>query len=167
MKFFKLTLACFIALVFFSCNSKNPTSNESPRLGSVSTENIKKNKSKLEIINSETLNEEFTKVYTMKKKDSTLIGDVYVKFVNDSLFTNLYIINNKDTLYSIKNNIFFKRNGEVDIEAGTDTYGYTFEIMRNDYFDINSWDKNGECAGDAAIIEWNYDDKIVEFLRTP
>lgn len=167
MKLYKSTLACLITLVLYSCNSKNPASNESPLLGTVNTENVKVNKNNLKIISSEALNIELTKVYTMKKKDSTLIGDVYVKFVNDSLFTDLYIINNNDTLYSIKGNNFFKRNGGVDIEGGTDTYGYTFDIMRNDYFDINSWDKNGECAGDAAIIEWNYDDNMMEFLRTP
>ena len=109
-------------------------------------------------------NSEFTRVYTMKKNDSTVIGDVYVKFENDSLFRYLYVINKNDTLYSIKKNALFKKDRIVDIEGSDVIYGYTFVLKEDDNFTISIWDKNGECAGDDASVVWDYDNNIMEFL---
>ena len=107
-------------------------------------------------------NGEFEKIYTMKKNNSTVVGDVYAKFDNEITFRYLYIINDKDTLYSIKNNVFESKNGMVDYTLMNNISGYSFMIMDNDYFLLSSW--YGECRDQSCppLISWNYDDNIIE-----
>ena len=51
----------------------------------------------------------FVKAFTLKRKDNIIIGDVYVKYINDSIFTDLFVVNHSDTLYRIVKSVFFCR----------------------------------------------------------
>ena len=168
MKIIKLTLVCLLASGLCCCNNKNNqdgnkiNTQETTCVDSVNIDTGRKNN----------FDNEFTRVYTMKKKDSTIIGDVYVKFEKDThfhyldslLFRQLYITNKNDTLYSIKNDVFFNENEIVDVKYITDTiYGYTLFWIGNDKFYIARWDTNGECIGNDVIIDWNYDENILKF----
>ena len=156
MKSIKLILICSLTLWFYCCNNRSNKTNTQETIA----ENIEIDASDQNIENSSS---ELTKVYTMKKKDSTVIGDIFVKFENDSIFRYLYIINNGDTLYSIKNNVFFNENNIVDVDGtiGKDIYGYTFLKTINDYILITYWDKNGGYKAFSPEIYWNYDDNII------
>ena len=161
MKIIKLTLVCLLMFGFYCCNNRKNKTHSQEAVA----------ESNQIIVSSEDLDNEFTKVYTMKKKDSTLIGDVYVKFENDSLFRYLYIINDGDTLYSIKNKFFLSKNGSVDMDVEFnkiglyDFWGYMFSVMYNDYFYIDFCNKRNVYEDfPPALIKWNYDNNIIELV---
>ena len=160
MKLIKLTLICLLALFFCYCNQN---SNKTNTQKTVFTDSIGIDTSSQTVVIFKNLDSEFSKVYTMKKKDSTVIGDIYVKFGKNTIFSDLFIINNGDTLYSIKKNVFFKKNGVIDDAVTTNIYGYTFHIKGNDYFYLNTWNKNNKCEDEFPLFfEWNYDDNIIQ-----
>lgn len=109
----------------------------------------------------------FIKVHSLKRNDNTLIGDIYVKFINDSVFTDLYVINESDTLYSIKRNTFLNKEGK-DIDVFRDGfYGYLFVLKKNDYFVLSYLRNNGKNVSDDITIEWSYDKNILESQKLP
>ena len=78
------------------------------------SENRNQSKNTFPDRNEKLLNEnktEFKKVHSLKKNDGAFIADVYVKFINDSIFTDLYAVNRSDTLYSINRNTFLNKEG--------------------------------------------------------
>ena len=169
MNIIELTSVYLLAFGLCCCNQKSnqKVDCETNTQGTVCADALKIDIYNDPIINCGNFDSEFTRVYTMKKNDSTVIGGVYVKLENDSLFRYLYVINKNDTLYSIKENAFFKKDRIVDIEGADEIYGYTFALKEDDNFTISTWDKNGKCVGDDASIVWDYDDNIMKFLRTP
>jgi len=169
MNIIKLTSLSLLAFGLCCCNQKHNQKDdcETNTQNTVCANTLKTDSCNLSIVNSVDFDGKFTKIYTMKKNDSTVIGGVYVKFENDSLFRYLYVINNSDTLYSIKENAFFKKDRIIDIEGADVIYGYTFVLKGDDNLTISTWDKNGECAGDDASMAWDYDNNIMEFQRAP
>lgn len=140
-------------LLMMNCSGKtNQSGNTSP----IGTEKLlKENKT------------EFIKVHSLKKNDNTLIGDIYVKFINDSVFTDLYVINEFDTLYSIKRSTFLNKEGK-DIDVFSDGfYGYLFVHKKNDYFVLSYLRNNGANVSDDITIEWIYDKNILETQKLP
>jgi hypothetical protein len=110
---------------------------------------------------------EFIKVHSLKKNDNTLIGDIYVKFINDSIFTDLYVVNESDTIYSIKRSNFLNKEGK-DIDVFSDGfYGYLFVLKKNDYFVLSYLRNNGANVSDDITIEWSYDKNILESQKLP
>jgi hypothetical protein len=110
---------------------------------------------------------EFIQTHTLRRNDSSFIGDVYVKLANDSVFSELYVINYSDTLYSIKRHILTSKLGR-DIQVyEKDFYGYMFIVKKNDYFILTYYRKNGTIPSDNITIEWNYDKNILEFQKVP
>ena len=57
-----------------------------------------------------------------------------MRFINDSIFTDLYVVNNADTLYSNERNILANKKGRDFEVLNDDFYGYKFVLERNDYF---------------------------------
>lgn len=170
MKIFTLLLICIFVSIFHCCSSRQSGSTETiPQNFEQKEIEQPKSEEKKEIpVKVDKTNAEYTKVYTMKTENDSIIGDVYAKFENDSLFRYLYVVNaENDTLYRIKENIFYFGDGQIDDDGSEDIYGYTFLLKGDSYFMISSWDKDGKCAGDDAVIEWNYDKRAMEFLRTP
>lgn len=109
----------------------------------------------------------FINVHSLKKIDHTLIGDIYAKFINDSIFTDLYVFNESDTLYSIKKSTFLNKEGK-DIEVYNDGfYGYLFVLKKNDYIVLSYLRNNGANVSDDITIEWNYDKNILESQKLP
>jgi hypothetical protein len=116
---------------------------------------------------SEQLHNKFRKVHTLRRNDSTCIGDIYVRYINDGFFTDLYVINNVDTLYTITKSSFTNKRGK-DLEVVEEGfYGYKFVIYRNDYFVLSYFQNKGANISDNISINWNYDLKILEVLKTP
>lgn len=140
-------------LLMMNCSGKTNQSGNTTPVGTV--ELLKENKT------------EFIKVHSLKKNDNTLIGDIYVKFINDSVFTDLYVINESDTLYSIKRNTFLNKVGK-DIDVFSDGfYGYLFVLKKDDYFVLSYLRNNGANVSDDITIEWNYDKNILESQKHP
>ena len=109
----------------------------------------------------------FVKVHSLKKKDSTLIGEIYVRFINDSVFTDLHVINNLDTINSIKNNVFLNAEGK-DIEVFKENfYGYMFIKKGMDYFTLSYLRNKGKNVSDDIRIIWNYEYNILENEKIP
>lgn len=110
---------------------------------------------------------EFIKVHTLIKNDKTLIGDIFVKFINDSIFTDLYVINESDTLFSIKGSDFQNKKG-IDFDVFSNGfYGYFFVLKKPDYFVLSYLRNNGVNVSDDITIEWNYDKNILETQKLP
>ena len=182
MKWINLMYVCLLASGFCCCNSKTnqKSCNETNTQEPIYEDSINTEEERQPIVNSKNIDGKFIKLYTMrenKENDHRVIGDLYVKFENDSLFKYLYVINESDTVYSIKENVFFYKDGTVDFKKeyyiiedtgeiiGDVVYGYTFGALGNDNFYVNLWDKNGNCAGESISIMWNYEEEKLEFLR--
>ncbi len=91
---------------------------------------------------------------------------MYAKFENDTLFGYLYVINNQDTIYSIKKNQFFNKDGILDAKTRNDIYGYSFLIKGNDYFLIYLWDSYGDALTEfPSLVEWNYDENMIRSVH--
>ena len=115
--------------------------------------------------------ENFKFIYSLKSKSDDYLGDLYVKEVNDSVFSSLLIVekvkNALFKLYEINNYNFSNRNG-VDIEVGKDEFwGYRFDLKKQDYFVLTALHNKGANVSDAIYIKWNYIDQIFEVRKTP
>ena len=113
------------------------------------------------------IKKDFQLIHTLKKSDSTIIGYVYVKYINDSVFTDLFVLNNKDTLYTIQKNVFYNKNG-IDLTVYPyDFYGYRIILMKNDNLVLSYLRNGGVNVSDDITIQWNYKSKILETIKIP
>jgi hypothetical protein len=144
----------FLSLLFMmNCSGKTNQSGITLNAGSEKLLNVNKT--------------EFIKVHSLKKNDNTLIGDIYVKFINDSIFTDLFVINSNDTIYSIEKNILSNTQGK-DIEVLKDGFwGYKFILKKSDYLVLSCYGNFGTDVSDDITIEWNYDKNILEMQKIP
>lgn len=150
-------LLLFIALLLLGCSANSNKSTNDSKTNTISE--VEKSK----LPNKST----FTKVYTLTKKDNSVIGDIYAKYVDDSVFTDLYIVNERDTLYVIKKNILANTKGK-DIEVFNEGfYGYLFVLKKNDYFVLSYLRNKGSNISDDITIEWNYENNILEVQNVP
>jgi hypothetical protein len=135
----------FITFILFSCNGK--TSQPANSL--------------------KNCNPEFKKVHSLIKDDKTLIGDIFVQYINDSIFTDMYIINDADTIYSIEKHIL---SNKIEVEAKVldeGFYGYVFILKKTDYITIMNLGNKGANVSDYMTIEWNYQNDLLELQKTP
>jgi hypothetical protein len=153
-----LTLSLLLGLFLSSCSS-----NSNQRVDNSKTATII-SKVKKPLPDNKSM---FTKVHSLKKKDNTFIGDVYVKFINDSVFTDLYVVNSKDTLYTIKKNIFTNTKGKNLDVPNDNFYGYLFALKKTDSFTLSFLTNKGLDSSDDIIIEWNYQNNVLEFKILP
>ncbi len=106
-------------------------------------------------------------IFSLKTKDDTLIGTVFIKKINDTIFTELVVINNDDTIYHIDSTILKNYQG-IDIEVGKNGfYGYKMILNKSDYFVINCLTNYGKNVSDDITIEWNYNKKLLEVQKVP
>ena len=155
MKLLKLISMCLGVTGFYCCNNA----------GCQHIHNVPGvDGQKTEVPNFDVFANEFERVFAMKTKDSILIGDVYVRFVEKDIFTDLLVINGKDTLYSIKRNVFVGKNGTPET-ARSDVFGYTFSTITNDFLFMNIWRDNGECNECPPVaLEWNNETNALQVI---
>jgi hypothetical protein len=109
----------------------------------------------------------FIKVHSLKKSDNSFIGDVYAKFINDSIFTDLYVINERDTLYKIdKCNLLNIKGKDINISCD-EFWGYKFILKKKDYIVISYLSNKGKNVSDDITIEWNNLDGMLEIMKEP
>lgn len=108
----------------------------------------------------------FTFVHSLKTKTDDPIGNVYVKFLSDSVFTDLFIINSNDTLFTIRKTVLSSKNGKEAEVNKNGFLGYAFILKKDDYIVLTNLGENGQVSDDITI-EWNYDSKILELLKVP
>lgn len=110
----------------------------------------------------------FVLVHKLSTKENVPIGDVYVKIIDEDLFTDLLVLNsNKDTLYEIKHNVFRNSRG-IDITVpDEDFYGYRFVSKHQDYFTVVFLENGGKDLSDNIVLKWKYDKNLIEVLKTP
>ena len=112
------------------------------------------------------LNNKFIKVYSMNYKNR-LIGDVFVKFVNDSVFTDLCVVKEQDTIYTINKDVFNNKKGRDIVVYNKGFWGYMFVLRNNDHFTLSYYRNNGMNISDDITIEWNYDKNVLEVRKLP
>jgi hypothetical protein len=106
-------------------------------------------------------------LFSLKTKDNVAIGDVFAKKINDSIFTNLLVVHNRDTVYRIDSTIFLNPIGK-DIQAGKKGfYGYKIVLIKADYFVVNCLTNLGANVSDDVTIEWNYQKGMLEVQKVP
>jgi len=109
----------------------------------------------------------YCKVHSLRTNDGTFIGDVYAKFINDTIFTDLYVISKMDTLYSIKKSVLSNVDGKDSEVAKDGFYGYKFILKEDDYVVLSYYSNNGINISDDITIEWNYGKHILEIQKVP
>jgi len=110
---------------------------------------------------------DFEVIHTLRKKDSTLIGEIYARFIDKDVFDSLYVINKGDTIYSIERNILKNRNG-IDLKAPEQGfYGYRIVLKKNDYFVIINLMEGGKKVSDNANIIWDYEKGLLQVEKVP
>jgi hypothetical protein len=110
-------------------------------------------------------------LYSLKMSDGSLLGDVYVGFINQYVFSDLIILGDSggkaDTLYQIEKEKFFNSKG-LDISVSKENLiGYRFVLRKENYFTLTCVDIDGKDASDYITIEWNYEDKVFEVQKAP
>ena len=108
----------------------------------------------------------WVKKYTI---NGEYIGDLYVNTINDTIFNSLRIINKLDTIYKINKLEFWNKNGE-DFKIPknySQFYGYSFALIDEESFVLNSYSNEGKNIGDNLTIIWNESSKIFEIMITP
>jgi hypothetical protein len=106
-------------------------------------------------------------IYTMRNKDDVLIGDVYANMINDTVFTDLFIMNKVDTIYMISHEFFFNPKN-VDLKVLKDGfYGYRFVMKNKDYIVLSYLTNKGKNVSDDITIEWNYKKLLMEVQKEP
>lgn len=111
--------------------------------------------------------QQYIKVYTLRRNNNTPIGDVYVKYINDSIFSDLLILNQTDTLYKITKSTLYRKH-KIDIKVSPDLfYGYKFLLKNRDSFTISYLQNNGRNVSDDITIEWNYNQNRMELMKNP
>jgi len=118
-------------------------------------------------------NSQYGFFHTFYSKDGVLLGKAYVLFIKNSkeIFTSLVITNeingNIDTLYTIESTKLISKKG-IDTEVYKQGFfGYKVILMKNDYIVLVLVNDNGEGVSDNLTIEWNYEEKMFELLKTP
>lgn len=160
-------LYILIFVLFSCCTSQNSSTNEKPNQG----ENNIKEEKMIAVNKDERILNDYHKVHTLKKKDKTIIGEVYIKSITEEVFESLLIIKeNKgevDTLYLIKKNKFFNPNG-IDIETFDDNcYEYKFVLLKDDYIIVNAICREKSTVSDDIAIKWYDKEEILKVRRTP
>jgi len=112
----------------------------------------------------------FEYVYQLKKNEE-VIGNVYAKWKNDSVFSELLIlkINNKktDTLYHIQK-CKLKSKNCVDLSFDCNEFwGYRFGLKKDNYFELTYLSNNGTIESDILTIEYDKQKDTIKLLITP
>ena len=113
-------------------------------------------------------------IHTLKDDHGNVLGQVYIsdfryeKVYESDIFYKLTIVKpgkgKIDTLYFVNNTIWRNTKGfDIDV-AKNNFFGYKIEIKQNDSFSLFIPSRNGIGASDAAIIAWNYKNKIFEVV---
>lgn len=102
-------------------------------------------------------------------KNKVYLGSVYVKYITDTVFTSLVVINEnkvKDViLYYVDSTRFMKKDG-LDTEVYEDGfYGYIIVDKKDDYIVLNYLRNEGKHVSDNIRIKWNYSKKKFHIFK--
>lgn len=103
----------------------------------------------------------------LRSKDSH-IGDVFIRKMNNDIFTELYVINKgNDTLYYIqKSGLRNKKGTELSMDEN-DFLGYHLVLIKDEYFEITFLSGDGTRESDIITIKYNEEKNLMELLKTP
>ena len=115
--------------------------------------------------------ETYQKIHSFYAKNNSHLGDVLVKYVNDSLISEMLIVNttngNIDTLYSIDSTKLSNPHG-IDLQFNSaGFFGYLIVLKASDYIVLSFLSNFGENVADDITIEWNYEKNVFERMLTP
>lgn len=104
-------------------------------------------------------------------KDRAPLGSVYVKYINDTVFTSMVIKKEieggNEILYFIDSIQLISKNG-IDEEVFSEGfYGYIVVLAKDDYIVINYLRNEGKNVSDDVTIEWNYVEKKFQMMKSP
>lgn len=98
-----------------------------------------------------------------------LLSDIYVKKVNDTIFSSLIIVKDSKVIYEIDHLDFWNTKGvDFDIAKNRENFfGFKERLTKKDYIDLGYYSDNGKGVADDFTLKWNYDRNIFEVLLTP
>ena len=97
-----------------------------------------------------------------------VLGEVYVNYINDSIFTSLYILQKEDTVYRVNRDGFFSiREKEVSID-NDQFLGYKLISKGDNYISITLYRGNkGEYVTDPKRVWWHKEEKVFRVFKIP
>ena len=97
-----------------------------------------------------------------------VLGEVYVNYINDSIFTSLYILQKEDTVYRVNRDGFFSIK-EKELSFNQDKYfGFKVSGKRDNYISIILYNGDkGEYVTDAVDILWYKEKKMFGLFKIP
>ena len=96
-----------------------------------------------------------------------VVGEVYVNYINDSIFTSLYILQKEDTVYRVNRDGFFSiREKEVSID-NDQFLGYKLISKEDQYIAVTVYihRDRGKYETDPIHILWHKEKKIFGMLK--
>jgi hypothetical protein len=113
--------------------------------------------------------DDITLAGTLKTSDGSILGEIYVTYIDRNVFSSLYIskeVDNKNIIvYKINSDGFFNTLGREQEISNINFYGYEFTRIEKDAFIVHLLTNNGKNVSDDFTVEWNYDKNIFEIQR--
>lgn len=141
-----------------SAQEKNKTKNGNLRIGKLINQTISKNSL-----------ERYRLLDRFVSKTELGLGDIYVKMVNDTIFSSLIIVKDSKVIYEIDHLDFWNTKG-VDFDVAKDRenfFGFKKILTKKDYIVLGYYSDDGKGVADDITLEWNYDRNIFEVPLTP
>jgi len=164
MKYLR-NLTLILSLIAILCISKNLSSQESNktkngnlRIGKLINQPISKNSL-----------ETYRLLNKLESNIGFLLGDIYIKKVNDTIFSSLIIVKNSKVIYEIDHWDFWNTKGvDFDVQKNREKFfGFKERFTKKDYIVLGYYGDNGKEVADDFTLKWNYDRKIFEVPLTP
>jgi hypothetical protein len=112
---------------------------------------------------------EISHVGTLSKPDGTNLGDIYVSYLNSTVFTSLLVSkkvgNDNVVIYKINKDGFYNTLGKEMAVSRDSFYGYEFTRIDKSDFIVHLLTDSGKSVSDDYTITWNNDKNTFEIQR--
>jgi hypothetical protein len=112
---------------------------------------------------------EISHVGALSKPNGTNLGDIYVTYLNSTVFTSLLVSkkggNDNVVIYKINKDGFYNTLGKEMAVSRDGFYGYEFTRIDKSDFIVHLLADNGKSVSDDYTIEWNNETGIFEIQR--
>ncbi len=108
-------------------------------------------------------------IQDFKSNSDKFLGSLFIKPVNDSIFSSLRILKGKDTIYKIDHFDFWNSKGK-DFDVKKDTanfYGYILRLLQNKHVVIGYYSNKGKYVADDLTLYWDKKEQIFKIMTPP
>ncbi|PIQ48187.1 MAG: hypothetical protein COW03_11635 [Cytophagales bacterium CG12_big_fil_rev_8_21_14_0_65_40_12] len=123
-------------------------------------------KNEKDLLSVSNLVQELKPIHQFKDdKTKEVVGEVYVNYTNDTLFSSLYILQEQDTVYRVSQDGFFTLN-KKELSINKDKFfGYKLISKGDDYISIALYRDSIRDVTDPVDIWWCKEEKVFGILR--